>query len=316
MNRDDFTFIDTFSGPKTALELCGWAAKDNPELLRDAFDMIGDNFPRLSIKGSRPIKGARSMLWEVGRKVLGADTPNYPQEIGDCVSFGAKNAIEYVQFYPIANEARTIFKRVFPPYLYGCGRVFIGNGQLGRSDGSLGIWQAKAVMQYGTIPIDTPNCPPYSGRIAKDWGASGPPDQFVTVGKEHIIKSAALVKTWDDVVTALVNGYPVTIASNVGFDMSPRSDGFNHYSTNWGHQMCIVGADNEYQTPYACILNSWGDAHGAIKDFKTGEIWPKGTLRVLRKDIETILSEGDSFAYSAFDGFPAQELPREFFDFI
>src|SRR5690606_29875511 len=31
-------------------------------------------------------------LWEAVRKVIGKDLPNYPQEIGDCVGHGAKNA--------------------------------------------------------------------------------------------------------------------------------------------------------------------------------------------------------------------------------
>lgn len=297
-------------------ELCGWAAAVDPELFRDAFTSFGAQFERINIIGSRPIEGARAMLWALARKVLNnEDTPNYPQQIGDCVSFGAKNAIEYVQFAPIINQERKTFKRVFPPYLYGAGRVFIGRGRL-RSDGSLGIWQAKAVMEFGTIPSDTPNLPQYSESVAKDWGrGEGPPKEFVEVGKQYIVKSAALVKTWEDVVTSLANFYPVTVASNVGFTMKPGSDGFHSRSGSWAHQMCIIGVDNEHATPHACILNSWGDVHGAVEDFKTGQKWPKGTLRVRATDVEKMLAEGDSFAYSSFDGFPAQFLNRSFFEF-
>ncbi len=179
----------------------------------------------------------------------------------NCVSFGAKNAVEYVQMYPLANGERIVWKRVFPPYLYGCGRVFIGKGQIGANeDGSLGVWQAKAVMEYGVIPIDAPNCPPYSGNVAKQWGGSGPPKDFVPVGKEHLIKSAASVKSWNDVLTALTNGYPVTIASNVGFDMEAQRDGFHHNTTSWGHQMCA--------TPYS--LTSYVKPR-CIKDIKVGD---------------------------------------------
>jgi hypothetical protein len=232
-----------------------------------------------------------------------------------CVSFGAKNAIEYVQFFPMANGDRLNWTMVFPPYLWGCGRLFIGNNQLGSEDGSLGTWQAKAVMQYGTIAKDAEGVPPYSGKVARQWGNKpGPDKQFIELGKQHIVKSAAAVTTWEDVVKSLVNGYPITIASNVGFDMTPRADGFHHYSTHWGHQMCLVGVDDDASNPYACILNSWGDVHGAIKDFKTGDTWPKGTLRVLKKDVMAILQENDSFAYSSFDGFPAQEIDKGKFD--
>jgi hypothetical protein len=96
--------------------------------------------------------------------------------------------------------------------------------------------------------------------------------------------------------------------------MAARSDGFFHYSTHWGHQMCIIGVDDDPSDPYGAILNSWGDVFGVIKDFKTGDVWPKGTLRVRKKDILSILSEQDSFAYSALDGFPAQQLPDEAFN--
>jgi intein/homing endonuclease len=259
LDRDKFVFIETPDGPKPHTELCGWAGTIRPDLFRESFNMIAA-FPRLRIKGSRPITGARSMLWEVGRKVLGKDTPNYAQEIGDCVSFGAKNAIEYVQFYPIANGQANTFKQVFPPYLYGCGRVLIGGGKMGNEDGSLGSWQAQAVMKYGTIPLDADGCPAYSGQVAKSWGYRGAPDNFVTIGKTHIVKSAALVSTWDELCTALVNGYPVTIASDVGFDMKERSDGFFHNSTSWGHQLCA--------TPYTVISYVKSKF---IKDIKIGD---------------------------------------------
>lgn len=233
----------------------------------------------------------------------------------NCVSFGGKNAGEYVQFFPLANGERNIWTMLFPPYLWGCGRIFIGNNQLGRQDGSVGVWQAKAVQQYGVIAKDLEGVPAYSGQVARQWGNSPGPDQkWVTIGKEHLIQSAAAVTTWEETVTGIVNGYPITIASNVGYDMTPRSDGFHHYSTSWAHQMCVIGVDDDASEPYVCILNSWGDVHGSLKDFKTGEIWPKGTLRVRKSDFMKVLAEQDSFAYSSMVGFPAQEIDREKFD--
>lgn len=319
------------AGDKPVTHLCGWGVWRSPsdfdhaatkEIVRESFDLWGSEsdfyrvYPKLNIIGAAPYKeGKRSMLWEVGRKVIGKDPDNYAQEVGDCVSFGGKNAIEYVQFFPMANGQRLNWTMVFPPYLWGCGRIFIGNNQLGREDGSLGVWQAKAVMQYGAIPKDADGVPPYSGSVARQWGNSpGPDKKFIELGQQHIVKSAAAVTSWEDVVQALTNGFPVTVASNVGFDMAPRSDGFHHYSTHWGHQMCIIGVDDDPSEPYACILNSWGDVMGTVKDFKTGDVWPKGSLRVRKKDILEILKEQDSFAYSAFNGFPAQEIDREKFD--
>jgi hypothetical protein len=311
--------------------LCGWGVRINglfdhdatKQIVRESFDLWGDEndsfrlYPKLNIVGVAPYEaGKRSMLWEVGRKLLGTDPLNYPQQIGDCVSFGAKNAIEYVQFFPMANGDHLNWTMVFPPYLYGCGRVFIGNGQIGSEDGSLGAWQAKAVMEYGAVRKDESGLPEYSGAIARQWGVNpGPDKKWIELGKQHIVKSAAAVSSWEDMVQAITNGYPITIASNVGFDMKPRADGFHHYSTHWGHQVCAIGVDDDASEPHACILNSWGpDAHGVIKDFKTGDTWPGGTLRVRKADVEAMLREGDSFAYSSFTGFPAQQIDRDKFD--
>lgn len=314
-------FVMSPAGVHTVDELCGWAGKPierggRPDLMEEAFALwSSDNKVRSLIKGLPYQAGGRSMLWEVGRKMLGTDPPNFPQERGCCVGFAAKNVIEYMQFYPLMNGQRIKWTRIFPPYLYGCGRVFIGKGQMGQQDGSIAAWQAEAVKQYGAISIDAEGCPPYSGSISEKWGYTpGPPENFITLGKEHLVKSYAAVSTWEDVIAALMNGYPCSVASNVGFDMVPRADGFNHYSTHWGHNLSIIGVDDDPGDPYACVLNSWSDVHGQIKDFRTGEIWPIGTLRVRKADILAILAENDSFAYSAFDGFPEQELPESAFD--
>lgn len=315
LDRDKFDFIQTPAGLINKTKLCGWAGHNHPELLREAFNMIATVKP-FQIKGARPIAGMRSMLWEIGRKVLGQDTPNYPQQTSDCVSFSAKNAIEYVQFYPLANANRTIFKQVFPPYLYSCGRMFIGNGVLGGDGGSLGVWQAEAVKKYGTISIDAIGCPPYSGAIADEWGQNEPSAELVSIGKTHIVKSTYPINTWDELVTALTNGYPVTVASNVGFEMLPQADGFHHVDKEWMHSMTIIGVDNNEKDPYSCILNQWGDNHGLIRDFTSDEHWPVGTLRVRKDDTEKMLAANDSFTYGSFEVFLAQDLPRDVFNFL
>jgi hypothetical protein len=305
--------------------LCGWGVKDKDfnhiqsateDLVREQFDLWGSKMPQFQIRGGRPYQaGGRMMLWEVGRKLINADPLNYPQEVGDCVSFGAKNAIEYVQFVPMAKGERLKWTMAFPPYLWGCGRIFIGKNQLGRQDGSVGVWQAEAVKQYGMIAKDAEGVPQYSGSVARQWGnMPGPADKWVTLGKEHLIKTTAPIQSWEDFVQAITNGYPVTVASNVGYTMSVQRDGFHHRQGSWPHQMCFIGVDDDPQDPYACLLNSWGDVFGQVKDFKTGEIWPKGTLRVRKDDVMAQLREQDSFAYSAFVGFPAQELTRDDFN--
>ena len=297
----------------------GWLGKDNPELVKAQFDLLKGGFRSFSIAAkSRSAKGSKTMLYEVVRKVLGKDTDNYPQEIGDSVSFGAKNAGEYLMATErLMKGDREKWAPVFPPYLYGTGRVFIGRGQFNGSDGSLGSWMADAVIKYGVLRSDFDGVPKYSGRVASKWGDTpGPDKKFVEEGKLHPVKSAALVNTWDELVEAISNGYPCTTASDIGYSMTPSSDGFHRQTDSWGHQMCIIGVDDGYKNgsdPYAIILNSWGDCHGQLKDFDNGTQLPVGTLRVRRKDIEKHLRQDETYAYSNFDGFPEQLIDKALF---
>jgi hypothetical protein len=237
--------------------------------------------------------------------------------VHNCVSFGCKNAIEYLQFFPLANGERQQWTMVFPPYLWGMGRLApdCGNNRLGTEDGSVGAWQARAAMEYGSIPLKYEGVPAYSGKVARQWGnRPGPGKKWIDLGKQHIVKSAAAVLTWEDVVQALVNGYPVTVASNAGFEMLPRADGFHHRAEDWGHQTCLIGVDDDPLDPYVIDLNTWADVHGHLKDFKTGEMLPEGVLRIRKVDIVDMLAEQDSFAYSSSNIFPAQDIDRDKFD--
>lgn len=294
----------------------GWAGKDNPALVKLQFDLLRGSFKEFNIlSATRSAKGGKTMLYEVVRKLLGKDTENYAQEIGDCVSFGAKNACEYLMATEkLMKGDREAFNPVFPPYLYGTGRVLIGGGQLDGDDGSLGSWMADAVIKYGVLRANFKDVPAYSGKVASKWGdRPGPAKQFIEEGTHHPVKSAALIKSWDDLVTAISNGYPCTTASDVGYSMTPSSDGFHRQNDNWGHQMCFIGVDDNDKDPYTIILNSWADSHGRLKDFDTGVDLPIGVLRVRRKDAEKHIRAGETFAFSNFDGFPEQLIDKALF---
>lgn len=310
-------------------EIKGWAEVENPGLVKEQFNLLGGSFRNFQIVGqSRATNGGKMFLHQVVRKVLGEDTVNYPQQVGDCVAHGAKNATEYLtcaQIVQVATQqtevstadfiqsARIKWRPVFPPYYYGTGRVYVGGNRL-RGDGSLGSWQAKAVMEYGTLFSDHDGVPKYSGSVARDFGRNKSSlDRWLDVAKEFPVKTTALIRRWEDFVAAIVNGYPITLASNVGFTMGPQADGFHRRSGSWAHQMCGVGVDDNSRDPYALILNSWGNVHGQLKDFETGENLPVGVLRVRRADVERILNAGDSYAFSQFEGFPEQKLDKALF---
>lgn len=298
----------------------GW----NDTLGKEAFNIVGgqgnilETLPQNIISSGA---GRKMFLYRVVRQALSTDTKNYPQQIGDCVSFGAKNAIEYLECAEkLMKGEREKFRAIFPPYLYGTGRIYIGNGSLGNGDGSLGSWMAEAVIKYGAIPADESGVPAYAGSVAKQWGGSGGRsqlDKWKDLGVKHLVKSAAKINSWEELVGAIVNGYPCTVASNQGYRMEADSKGFHIASGNWAHQMCIMGVDDEHPDPYALILNSWGDAHGRLKAFdNTSEDLPVGVLRVHRKSIESMIRAGETFAFSNFDGFPEQAIDEALFKIV
>lgn len=320
----DFNMIQTASNGINVQSLCGWAGQEEAALQWDLIKHDTHNgkkiFVPFKVFGQSFGASQRMMLWEVVRKVLGKDTENYAQEIGDCVAFGAKNAIEYLMCCEmLLNGEAESWRPIFCPYLYGTGRVFIGNDELRGGDGSLGSWMAEAVIKYGVLAADEKDVPRYSGSVSSQWGDSpGPPKKFVEIGKIHPVKSAAKINSWNDLVTAITNGYPCTVASDQGFSMQPDSSGFHRAEGNWGHQMCIIGVDNEATRPFAIILNSWGDAMGQLKDFNTGEPLPIGTIRADKRVIEGMINQGETFAFSNFEGFPGQAsvIDSALFDLI
>lgn len=290
--------------------ISGWAGE---EVAKEVWNLIGNSpeFKPLPVF-SKAGGSRRMMLHEVTRKLLGKDTLNYGQEIGDCVSFGAKNATEYLMCTErLLKGDNEKFRYVFPPYFYGTGRVYVGRNQIGNGDGSVGSWMAQAVIKYGVLCADEEGVPKYTGTVAKAWG--GPRtgqaylDKWKPVAQAHPIKSAAKINNWAEFVSAICNGYPCTVASNQGFNMEASSDGFHRASGNWAHQMCWIGVDDDVSDPYAVLLNSWGDAHGRLKDFVTGEELPVGTLRVRKSTVESMIRAGETFAYSNFEGFEDQQ---------
>jgi len=255
--------------------------------------------------------GKNSELWKFVKTANnGLHIPTWKQESGDCVSMGGSNAIAYRMGVQIAREQRNeLLKIPFPPYLYGISRVQIGKRQI-RGAGSVGAWAAKGSQSYGVYPTDQAAIDGfnYSGRLADQWGQQGPPQHVIQFASKFRIRTVSQVKSWEDVRDALVHGYPVTVASNVGFNGGPYDRDGKRWlrpSGRWAHQMCFIGVeDRPAREKGAYCLNSWGeDAHPKpLNDEPRGGFW------VDWQTVQRMVSQGDSWAYSDFDGFPADVL--------
>lgn len=271
----------------------------------------------LTDEAGRPVvqdnRRANVRLWDLRRKAARTLAPHGPQEIGDCTSWGGKCAIESTQAGQIEAGQSLQYRPVYPPFLYGVARVKILRGSVGRGDGATGQSVAQAAREYGVLPADDPRCKPYAGSIARDWGRNGPPAWAYEEAAQHKVKTVALVRTPDEAMDAICNGYGVTIASSWGSERMAPEDGriVARRSTTWYHQMCIDGYDGSTGKRWWHVQNSWGaDAHPAPIDGS-----PPGGFWVGEDDLKFILSNNgdpDSWAFSDFDGFPARALQFSF----
>jgi len=278
--------------------LCGWAGPERAATAIKELDLAPFSSYGLSTAAET------RKLWDFAKKVTGGHLPNYRQEIGDCVSFGAKNAVQYLLCVQIAKGERFEYHHVYPPYIYGISRVQIGGGRLGNGDGSLGSWAAEGVKKYGILFADDEGVPKYSGSVAKQWGYKGPPSATIEQAKDNPVKTVAQVSSFDEAATALSNGYPVTVASMQGFAMEGREKNGKLFAApqgQWAHQMCFVGVDMGDRSLFC--LNSWGDSLWANHPDDA----PPGGFWVDERTCNRMLSD-DAWAFSQFDGFPAQKL--------
>ena len=255
--------------------------------------------------------GKKMLLYDIIRKVAGT-FPVRTQKIGDCVAFGAAGAVDAIKCVDIylKKEPELWVAETATEDIYWGSRNVIGKGRLGNDDGSLGVWAAKYINQYGSIPrgkyadIDLTT---YSGSKAKTWGNAGYrlPQAFVDIVKEHPIETISQVKSYEEVRDLIVNGYSVTIASNQGFSSKRDSEGFARPSGRWAHQMWICAVDDEYKRPGVCVQNSWGKWNGGPKRHNQ----PDGSFWVDADEIERrVLKTGDCWAFSGYTGFKPQKL--------
>ena len=281
--------------------LFGWRGVDDlqrsfagqfPTLSRSAPQLVGAAAP------TGPI-----LLYKAWRHVLGKD-PDYPaQQIGDCVSFGHGHGNDLLQCIEIGLGAPAIYHETDTEFIYGASRQVAGI--LGRQDGSYGAAAVKAMMTIGMVSRAMLGSDgTYSGQRAKEWGLSGPPASIENEAGAFKLGASANVTTWDELVAALNNGYPVTICTTQGFTLERDAEGFCKARGRWGHCMFIAGV--RFDRPGACIVQSWGP------ECPTGPLalaQPTFSFWADRPVIERILAEGDSWALSKTPAFERRELP-------
>lgn len=262
-------------------------------------------------------KGKIVLLYKFVEKLIGKYNVR-KQDGPDCVAHGAACVIDAVKAAEIVSkkQAEEWTAETSTEDIYGGSRVNIGKGELGSSGGSFGAWAAKYVNEIGTLArIDYGkfNLSKYNYSIANKWGlpGNGVPDFLIKEANKHKIRTVSLIKTYTEARDALANGYAITIASNQGFATNRDREGFSYPQGTWAHQMSLIGLDDigedcSKKRPGVLCQNSWGPDW--IVGPKRHE-QPDGSFWIDADVLESrILSNGDSWAFSDYDGFLPKKL--------
>jgi hypothetical protein len=288
--------------------LPGWLGIDAiQQACASRFPSLADASPELLAQAcgeaAPPSPPNPILLYKAWRDVLGKDPPYPAQQIGDCVSFGHGHANDLLQCIEIALGEPADYRETDTEFIYATSREVAGI--LGGSDGSYGAAAVKAMSTIGLVSREMLGSDgAYSGQRAKAWGRTGAPADVKAEAAPFKLGSAALVSTWDELVGALKNGYPVTICSNQGFSLHRDSSGFCQAQGVWGHCMLIAGV--RFDREGACIVQSWGPA---VPDGPTALDQPSFSFWADRRVVERILSAGDSWSLSKAPEFVVRPLP-------
>lgn len=270
--------------------------------------------------GAKELKGSGEgkvvLLHEIYRELVDKDCTSHNQgSYGTCVSQGYGLGVDVLQAVEIkAGEREKFVAKASTEYIYGASRVEIGGGRL-RGDGSNGSWAAEALMKLGTLHrmkyLDGKyDLSRYSGDVSRQWGRNGVPNELEPIGKEHPVKTTALVRSYEEARDAIANGYPVPVCSNYGFRSTRDKDGFCRPSGSWSHCMLFVSVDDAYSRPGLLCWNSWGD------DWVSGPLrhnQPLGSFWVDAEVADAMLRQDDSYALSGYEGFKSQDLDYRLF---
>lgn len=314
-----------------SLELCGWV-DDQAEV-----EQVWSQMPTPFFAAPAP-ENRDQHNHTIFKNMIGTYHPEGPQEIGDCVSWGNGNLINYTQVLEAwmqiqelrvsgatdeqvnkaLEEARYEYQETATEVIYALSRVEIGGGRI-RGDGSVGAWAAKALTDYGTISrkeLDKLGVGGrYSGSRARSWGRSGLPDELEPAARQHLIADMTPVRSFNDLAWHIQNLRVVAVCSNVGFENGRRGvtqrdeQGFATARGSWAHCMLFVSVKMGGR-PGALLCNQWpkGTVQGPMGDVEI----PDCSWWVDADTVDRMLRQNDSFTGTKYKGYPARRLNWRF----
>lgn len=289
----------------------GWI--DDPNRVKAVVATFAN--PYFGDSGSKLVQAAKdedALLYKAFEKATGRPWQAHDQNgTGCCVGEGNSGAVELLSAIEIAlGEQDQEFKPISAAAVYALARE-VGH-DLGNQDGAVGADAAKALMTFGALSCEEASdtdgrdgTAKEHGALAKKWGRTGLPSELKKLAKGHLVKTASQVRTPEEVRAALVNGYPVTICSSVGFEPFRRdADGFCKPGGTWPHCMFIGGYRADKKG--FLVFQSWGSSSPPGPKALDQ---PDGTFWITWTACQRIVTTGECYALSAFDGYKSRDLP-------
>lgn len=257
-------------------------------------------------------KGKRALLWGY---VLQLDPTAFTerQTTGDCVSHGSRNARDCSRAVSllVKGEPYSWFRRTATEPTYGA-----------RGHGGQGMSPARASrFERDTGFLARDNFPglvdltTYDSRIGTNWGAQGGvPKAVQELCSRNKVGTIALIKSMDDAMDALFNGYGIHSGQMAAWSSKPSGKNIHpRTSPGWAHDMATVGYDDTKTFwPFRVwfIANSWAKWNTPVPNWPA-DYPPQVPGMIVTDDAgySTCVEAEDIWAYSDVQGFPARELP-------
>jgi hypothetical protein len=240
--------------------------------------------------------------------------------VHNCVGAGGGNMAKTLMAVEIVlgNEPEE-YKELWWPFTYGRSRS--RSGSSGRGEGSTGEGWAEAATQDGLFGVfEGDSLPPFKDddgwiklpeSVELEWSDGRAFEKYLPVARNHLVKNAARMKSADDCVAALANGYPLTQASMFGFaPMVPNPVGdppvrMASWNGSWSHQTYI---DEYWDHPTQGEIFRWGNNWGSRAHGKALADEPDSSVYISKATMDRICKTGAVFAFSGLNGFVARKV--------
>lgn len=170
-----------------------------------------------------------------------------------------------------------------------------------------GLWLRK---KYEEINVDFTQ---YSSRNAGLYGGSTPPKSWLEIGKNHLVRTATVLETYDELRAMLANGYGVTSCGGESFSDIRDENGVSARTPKgWAHALAYIAVDDRqdtiaiYKEPLILVQNSWGEWNSGPRKIRgTSFEIPIGSFWAKWSDIK----RREMIAVSGVAGWPPKKLP-------